>query len=358
MRKCLKCGFETDNDQAELCEQCGAPYADAKNDEAVSSHENEVEESNGSQTLTSSENPDASGDAGEPVYTSEWLKANTKIGGWLSLFLWIVLLGGLFSAVYNIVTYDAADYANIVWLGAVDVFSGLSSLGVAIYTVYAFRERRPNAIFYARFYLIMIIVFNLLGLLGETDETGIGTSRNHIRMVTNVIIWLSFLHRSKQVQLVLPKSFRKVSGLDKKIVGTLIAIPVICFFIGFCQALRDGVLDDVNTRLEELVEERNAKCPMTICKGMTQTRIAIEDGYIVYSVEVDEDLYSIAAINSIKAQMKEDFIKEFETADPSDRLFIKLCKDGTDNRIKGFAYEYIGSSSGETCIIEIPLSEL
>ena len=93
---------------------------------------------------------------GEPKYTREWLKSNTEIHGWLSFFFFAIILGGIISAIYPIATYNAADYGYNGWLGAVDVFTGLSMLGIAVYTVYAFTHRKPNAVFYGRFYVILV----------------------------------------------------------------------------------------------------------------------------------------------------------------------------------------------------------
>ena len=42
--------------------------------------------------------------------TSEWLKANTEIHGWLSFFFFAIILGGLFSAIYPIATFNASAF--------------------------------------------------------------------------------------------------------------------------------------------------------------------------------------------------------------------------------------------------------
>lgn len=170
-------------------------------------------------------------ESGEPEYTSEWLKNNTEIHGWLSFFFFAILLGGLISAIYPIATYEASDYGYNGWLGAVDVITGFSLLGIAIYTVYAFTKRRPNAVFYGRFYVIVVLITNIISLMGDTGEDVI----QGIRGIIWGSIWFFYLLISNQVKEVIPKSFRKVSGIDWGVLAILIIVPLACFFIGVYQ---------------------------------------------------------------------------------------------------------------------------
>lgn len=172
---------------------------------------------------------------GEPKYTREWLKSNTEIHGWLSFFFFAIILGGIISAIYPIATYNAADYGYNGWLGAVDVFTGLSMLGIAVYTVYAFTHRKPNAVFYGRFYVILVFVTNIISLIGGVDENGLQNTTQVVRGIVWGIVWFLYLLFSDQVQEVIPKSFRKVSGIDWGVLIALVGIPFACFFIGLSQ---------------------------------------------------------------------------------------------------------------------------
>lgn len=179
---------------------------------------------------------------GELKYTSEWLKSNTEIHGWLSFFFFAIILGGIISAIYPIATYNAADYGYNGWLGAVDVFTGLSMLGIAVYTVYAFTHRKPNAVFYGRFYVILVFVTNIISLIGGVDENGLQNTTQVVRGIVWGIVWFLYLLFSDQVQEVIPKSFRKVSGIDWGVLIALVGIPFACFFIGLSQL--NGIVED------------------------------------------------------------------------------------------------------------------
>ncbi len=96
--------------------------------------------------------------------TSAWLRENTAIHGWLTFFLIIIVAGALFSAIYGIATLRPADYA---YNSGVLVFVALVSLtyvALAVYTVYLFVQRRPNAVFYGRAYVVYLLLSNILDL--------------------------------------------------------------------------------------------------------------------------------------------------------------------------------------------------
>ena len=144
---------------------------------------------------------------GEPIYTSEWLKENTNIHGWLSFFFFAIAVGGIISAVYPIATFNAADYAGNMWLGAIDILLGIGMLAIAIYTIYAFTQRKPNAVFYGRLYVVLVFVTNIISLIGNPD-VGLGGVKQTFKGIIWGIIWFLYLLYSEQVQEVIPKSFR------------------------------------------------------------------------------------------------------------------------------------------------------
>lgn len=168
---------------------------------------------------------------GEPIYTSEWLKENTNIHGWLSFFFFAIAIGGLISAISPIATFNAADYAGNMWLGAIDILLGIGMLAIAIYTIYAFSQRKANAVFYGRLYVVLVFVTNIISLIGNPDA-GLGGVKQTFRGIIWGIIWFLYLLYSEQVQEVIPKSFRKVSKFDWGVLAAIIVTPFLCFAIG------------------------------------------------------------------------------------------------------------------------------
>lgn len=217
---------------------------------------------------------------GEPIYTSEWLKENTNIHGWLSFFFFAIAVGGIISAVYPIATFNAADYAGNMWLGAIDILLGIGMLAIAIYTIYAFTQRKPNAVFYGRLYVVLVFVTNIISLIGNPDA-GLGGVKQTFKGIIWGIIWFLYLLYSEQVQEVIPKSFRKVSKFDWSVLAAIIVIPFLCFAIG---------MSNLNAEVEnrESMEAEILKMPLAD-NERTDGKIifAIPDGFQCESEEIE-----------------------------------------------------------------------
>ena len=78
---------------------------------------------------------------GDPPITAEWLRSNTRIRGWLALFMLGLLLSGLRSLAQAVVTVNAADCYGSVILSTIDVVPALVLLVVGIWTFAAFHRR-------------------------------------------------------------------------------------------------------------------------------------------------------------------------------------------------------------------------
>lgn len=167
---------------------------------------------------------------------SEWLKANTNIRGWLSFFFFAIIAGGIISAIIPIVTFDASDYADNFCLGAVDIVTGLLLLIVAILTVYSFISRKPNAVFWGKTYVLLVFITNILVLIGGgVEESGLQSTKQVVRGIIWGIIWFIYLSSSKQVEEIIPKSFRRISKTDWAMISTAVLLPIFLFVVGYSQ---------------------------------------------------------------------------------------------------------------------------
>lgn len=177
--------------------------------------------------------PDSTNDdSGDFVYTCDYLKENTSIHGWLSFFLFAITLGGIISVIYPIATYNPLEYGGSTFLAMGDVVLGILLLGVALYTVYSFIQRKPNAVFLGKTYVVAVFASNLLSLLGGDFATsGFGSLPQIFRSLVWAIIWFSYLCLSSQVQEVIPKEYRKIQNSDYYLVAAFIILPLA--FIGW-----------------------------------------------------------------------------------------------------------------------------
>lgn len=104
--------------------------------------------------------------------------------------------------------------------------------------------------------------------------------------------------------------------------------------------------------LETQVKMFKPQLPMEIEKGMSIVDINLKGLYLVYDVSVDEDTYSIDALNESKDEVKKS-IKESLDSDPTSKQLILQCKKAG----KGIAYCYKGDQSGDECLIKIKAEE-
>lgn len=174
----------------------------------------------------------------EFVYTSEYLKKNTEIHGWLSFFLFTVVAGGLLSVVYPLFTFNLAEFDNNIFLALADPLFGLMLFLLACYTFHAFVNRQPNAVFLAKMYIIAVFASNLLSLFaGDYADKGIGSVSQIIRSLIWSGIWFAFLLESNNVEEVCPQEYRKKKNLDIYIAAALILFPFLIVAISLTSEL-------------------------------------------------------------------------------------------------------------------------
>lgn len=201
------------------------------------------------QQLFSGRGPFAPIDANEgaSTYTSEWLKKNTKIHGWLSFFLFSITLGGVITVLYACFTFqsDVAEFSLLFTLA--DLIFAVALCAIAVYTVYSFSYRKPFSLFYARYYILAVAATNLLVILiGEYDEQVIKSHGYLIRSIVWTIIWIFYLQFSKQVAEIIPKSFRRVRKKDWTVITIVTMIPIVFFVVGFVNAMSSNNIPTIS----------------------------------------------------------------------------------------------------------------
>lgn len=173
----------------------------------------------------------------EFVYTREYLKENTVIHGWLIFFCLTIFLGGLFSAIYPLVTFDINDYCGSYVLGMADVILGLMLFVLAIFTIVALYRRDTDAIFLAKTYIIACFAGNFIGFIsGDYEPSGIGSMSQIGRRLVWGAIWFLYLLNSSQVEEVIPSEYRKTKSRDWYILGGLM-LPPLFFLVWFVEFL-------------------------------------------------------------------------------------------------------------------------
>lgn len=150
-----------------------------------------------------------------------------EIRGLLAFFLYFSIPVGVIATVIKFwMNYNSAAYGGNFFLKAYEILVLLFYLYFSIYTIYAFHKRRPDAVFFAKFLLIVLFLSNLLGLVIGAEAGNLFGS-----LLWSVIFFV-MLCVSSDVEDRIPRETRKVEGLNKLLFILSIVLPVILLFCG------------------------------------------------------------------------------------------------------------------------------
>lgn len=191
--------------------------------------------------------------ADKPV-TAEWLRSNTRIRGWLALFMLGLLLSPLWSLDEAFVTVNSATecYGNII-IATTGIVTVLGLLVVAIWTFAAFHRRWPSAVFWARFLLGYCLLGSVLSLSLMHDEMSASEYGQAIGTVFLLIVWLVYFRVSKQVSKVIPRQYRHAGFGTWAAAAFFVLLPFVWGAAGIAQVVL-GYNGNVEIRQSELPE--------------------------------------------------------------------------------------------------------
>lgn len=350
MKTCTKCGYSTENDNAKFCKKCGASLPEIASsihgdsveepqvaytktgesvqavDTPVTSHPPKTEHPIGSQSLQDTIKQS------DNVVTAEYLKENSEIGGWLAFFLFSICLGGTISAVLSFAEINSPEYQNSTLLVITDISLGVMLCGLAFYTLYSFVQRKPDAVYLGKLYVVTTFLSNLLALFnGDYDASGFGSLPQIIRGLVWGVIWYSFLCVSSRVEEVIPKEYRKKRAKDYIITGSIYLIPIILFVAGVVE-LQTGQQEQESLFLQEVQlgdnEYTDGKMIFKLPEGFTANRQELDEPKLtVFNLENDN-------VGNVT------ICSDYDT-DMSQKRFNVYCKGWEDENAKQYTSKVV-----------------
>lgn len=254
-----------------------------------------------------------------------------KIHGWLTFFLFSIAVGGLFSAVYPILTYNVTEYDGSHFLAICDVALGIMLFTLACYVIYSFCKRKSNAVFLAKMYVVVIFTSNTLPLFGGGyEDTGLGSLPQIIRSLVWGIIWFLYLSFSEQVQDVIPKSYRKTFSRDYYFMVAFIIIPILCMAIG---------IGDIFSQRKEQEKEFISTTELNY-NEYTDGRIIFTkpDGFTCEKQELEDPKITLFDLESEYGYIR--IVSDYDT-DISVKNFNSYWEEWEDDELKNIAYKEI-----------------
>lgn len=274
----------------------------------------------------------------EAIYPKiEYPNTDYDIHGWLSFFLFSIGLGGLFSALYPILTYNIAEYDGSHFLAMCDVMLGIMLLTLSCYTIYSFCKRKPNAVFLAKMYVIVTFVSNILVLInGEYDETGLGSLPRIIRSLVWGVIWFLYLSFSEQVSDIIPKSYRKIFSRDYYFLSAFVIIPILCIAIGI-----GDIFSQRETQEQEFISSTTLNYNEYTDGRVVFTR---PDGFTCEKEEIEEPKITIHTLESDNSYMR--IVSDYDS-DTTVKNFNSYWEGWKDDDLKDYSYKEISNEKKE-----------
>lgn len=112
--------------------------------------------------------------------------------------------------------------------------------------------------------------------------------------------------------------------------------------------------ENPRTFLNSEVNNTNNVMPIKIDNIQTATKMSVENGYIVYYIDIDESLYSMENLKYISSDRKRRLIEEYHNPDKPDFIIARACKKNQ----YGIEHRYIGNRSKKSVSIKIEWTEL
>ena len=259
-----------------------------------------------------------------------------EIKGFFAFFVyWAIPISLILTLISFISNFNSADYAGSFFLKAFDVVFILFYVYFCVYTIYAFAKRKPDAVFFAKYLLIILFLSNLLSLLGGT--TGDGYFDSVPRMFTSMlwsIIFFVFLCCSEDVRDRIPKETRKVKGLNKVLFILSIVLPIVLMVLGIGEiAGKSGAFASAEKQIEMVCEQNKASFPSYQGNGLTSTDMYGEGKQLVYEFmneDVSKDDIDPVVIELTKLSTEEKMKKVLSSLTSKDAIFPLLEKAGYD----------------------------
>lgn len=108
-------------------------------------------------------------------------------------------------------------------------------------------------------------------------------------------------------------------------------------------------------RIKNKLSGEAYKCPYEIEKGMWMDNVYLENKYITFKINVDENLYSISLLRSIPQELKAVLLENVQNL-PSLMAYSELL--AIDNCHLGIQYLYVGSKSGDIASVKLEPSDM
>lgn len=272
-----------------------------------------------------------------------------EIDGFLAFYLYFIVPFGLLAAYVSTLANWKVDTFNGNVFGILYVISVLLFFSYfQIYTIYAFRKRKSDAVFIAKYQLIFLILGNVLAIF--TSGLDIVTWSFPVKILWG-IIFLCYLFFSKDIEEIIPSKTRKIRPGNIVLIVLSIVIPI--FFL-VAASINIAMRNSPKARIEAACKTQKSQLPMEVAEGLYWTDISVKDNNVVFQYKLNEessntfkelgddygrlmDLYQKEAVRQNCNSIKDSDPIVYSICQ-TDYGMSYICKDAADKTLYSFTF--------------------
>jgi hypothetical protein len=253
------------------------------------------------------------------------LQKSEPVAGWLAFFLWIGLgfggIGSLVVTLKNIADFDYSIFFVFLHVGATLILTA-----IAAYAIYAFYQRKPNAVALAKTYMAMVLVDGVVGFLICLITDQIESSVTLTRQFVWVGIWYCYLQNSSQVEERIPAATRTWEKTEKFALS-LYAIAYVTILLMSGVQSSTNVLLRTESYIRQSVDAAKAELPIDVGEDIEMSGFELDDKTIRYEYRL-KNVHKIdlnaESLPDIAEQNKQEVLDGWSGMLMTDE-FISLC---------------------------------
>ena len=263
------------------------------------------------------------------------------VSGWLAFFLWFGIgVGALMSCVMIIGMIPTSGYS--FFGGLLEVLSILCLVAIAVLTIKAFYQKKPNAVALAKTYIAMIALDGVCSILYYI----IFEEPLYLAFALQPLLWSSiwflYLTLSTQVENMIPKTKRVWEKTEKIILGIYALSCLLVVVISACSMNNPSksVLYNQEALIDATIEAANEELPNYSDPLVTQLKLVKENDNIVYAYKINNLTETLDEMTTWELALsnKQEMLAAVAVEEDQDVInSMKLCFDGGYN----ICYRYL-----------------
>jgi len=220
---------------------------------------------------------------------AEEAKNNPQISGFLAFFVyWSIPISILITLISHIINWNQNTLEGNPWAVLFEIFFLLFYCYFETYTIYGFVKRKPDAVFIAKYQLIVLAGINILSAIsGEVSSSDFLS--NPSRLISSsiwAVVFFIYLCVSEDVKYLIPKETRKLTGRNKILFILSLIIPII-LYCGLILNLANEsygatLFSSDEKKIEAACKERQKEFPQEISEGLNWTDMFLDKENVVF----------------------------------------------------------------------------